>query len=242
MGIYTIFGINGIGKDTVSEEIRKKRQDIKVTSMSRLLMFILGISKSYDVREKINEEQYKALEEIPQSIMRNIESNEYRQLLEKLAKEDKNVIFLSHLITALRLGNKVEFLEDRKTPDWFIDLNDKLIQLVAPEQIVIERRQRDKTRKRCYEIDEIIKHQELCTKEWERIKRISCCTAKKMSVVENIDLNQAVREVENIIFTRNKGNRDKFVQELRVQLGCYDEKINNDTIPIIGRREEENER
>ena len=71
MGIYTIFGINGIGKDTVSEEIRKKRQDIKVTSMSRLLMFILGISKSYDVREKINEEQYKALEEIPQSIIDN---------------------------------------------------------------------------------------------------------------------------------------------------------------------------
>ena len=59
MGLYTIFGINGIGKDTVAEEIRKKRQNIEVTSLSRLLMFILGISKSYDVREKIDEEQYK---------------------------------------------------------------------------------------------------------------------------------------------------------------------------------------
>ena len=212
MGLYTIYGINGIGKDTVAKEIRKKRQDIVVTSMSRILMFILGISKSYDVQEKINEEQYKALEETPQSTMRNIEENEYRQLLEKLAKGDKEVIFLSHLITALRLGNKVEFLEDRKTPDWFVDINGKLIQLVAPAQIVAERRQKDKTRRRCYEIDEIIKHQELCTKEWERIKRKDYYTAKKMSVVEN----QAVREVENIIFTRNKGNRAKFVQGLRV--------------------------
>ena len=240
MGLYTIFGINGIGKDTVAEEIRKKRQDIEVTSMSRLLMFILGISKSYDVREKITEEQYKALEKIHQSTMKSIESNEYRQLLEKLAKGDKDVIFLSHLITALRLGNKVEFLEDRKTPDWFVDINGKLIQLVAPAQIVAERRQKDKTRRRCYEIDEIIKHQELCTKEWERIKRKDYYTAKKMSVVENIDLNQTVREVEDIIFTRNKGNRAKFVQGLRVQVGCCDKKINNES--IIERGEEENER
>lgn len=240
MGLYTIFGINGIGKDTVAKEIRKKTQDIEVTSMSRLLMFILGISKSYDVQEKINEEQYKALEKMPQSTMRFIEDNEYRQLLERLAKEDKDVIFLSHLITALRLGNKVEFLEDRKTPDWFVDINDKLIQLVAPAQMVAERRQRDKTRRRCYEIDEIIKHQELCTKEWERIKKKDYCTARKMSIVENIDLNQAVREVENIIFTRSKENRAKFVQGLRVQVGYYPPKINNES--IIERRKEGNER
>ena len=240
MGLYTIFGINGIGKDTVAKEIRKKTQDIEVTSMSRLLMFILGISKSYDVQEKINEEQYKALEKMPQSTMRFIEDNEYRQLLERLAKEDKDVIFLSHLITALRLGNKVEFLEDRKTPDWFVDINDKLIQLVAPAQMVAERRQRDKTRRRFYEIDEIIKHQELCTKEWERIKKKDYCTARKMSIVENIDLNQAVREVENIIFTRSKENRAKFVQGLRVQVGYYPPKINNES--IIERRKEGNER
>ena len=144
------------------------------------------------------------------------------------------------LITALRLGNKVEFLEDRKTPDWFVDINDKLIQLVAPAQMVAERRQRDKTRRRCYEIDEIIKHQELCTKEWERIKKKDYCTARKMSIVENIDLNQAVREVENIIFTRSKENRAKFVQGLRVQVGYYPPKINNES--IIERRKEGNER
>ena len=80
----------------------------------------------------------------------------------------------------------------------------------------------------------------MCTKEWERIKRKDYYTAKKMSVVENIDLNQAVREVENIVFTRNKGNRAKFVQGLKVQVGCCNKEINNEL--IIERGEEENER
>lgn len=92
MGLYTIFGINGIGKDTIAEELRNKNPEIEVTSMSRLLMFIIGISKTYDVREKISERQYKTLENIPQSKMIDIENNEYRELIEKISKSDKYVI------------------------------------------------------------------------------------------------------------------------------------------------------
>lgn len=44
MGLNTIFGINGIGKDTVAEELRKRKPEVIVTSMSRVLMYILGIS------------------------------------------------------------------------------------------------------------------------------------------------------------------------------------------------------
>lgn len=52
-------------------------------------MYILGISKTYDVREKVTEEQYKILESIPQTQMVKIENEEYRRILEKIAKEDK---------------------------------------------------------------------------------------------------------------------------------------------------------
>ena len=38
-----------------------------------MLMYILGISKTYDVREKVTEEQYKILESIPQTQMVKIE-------------------------------------------------------------------------------------------------------------------------------------------------------------------------
>ena len=95
MAITTLFGINGVGKDTIAENLRKKNPEITVSSVSRMLMYILGISKTYDVREKVTEEQYKILESIPQTQMVKIENEEYRRILEKIAKEDKKVIFIN---------------------------------------------------------------------------------------------------------------------------------------------------
>lgn len=222
MGLYTIFGINGIGKDTIAEELRNKNPEIEVTSMSRLLMFIIGISKTYDVREKISERQYKTLENIPQSKMIDIENNEYRELIEKISKSDKDVIILAHLISALRLGKEIKFLEDRKTPEWFVDMNKKLIQLTAPPQLISERRQKDQRRIRTYEVDEIVKHQRLCDKEWERIREKDSYS-RKMFIVENIELNKAVKDIEEIIFDRKKvkstgASRSQFVQNLKFEM------------------------
>ena len=76
MAITTLFGINGVGKDTIAENLRKKNPEITVSSVSRMLMYILGISKTYDVREKVTEEQYKILESIPQTQMVKIENEE----------------------------------------------------------------------------------------------------------------------------------------------------------------------
>ena len=222
MGLCTIFGINGIGKDTIAEELRKKNQGIEVTSMSRLLMFILGISKTYDAREKISERQYNTLENIPQSKMIDIENNEYKELIEKISKSDKDVIILAHLISALRLGKEVKFLEDRKTPGWFVDMNKKLIQLTAPPQLISERRQKDQRRIRGYEVAKIVEHQKLCDKEWERIREKDSYSRQKMFIVENIELNKAVNDIEEIIFDRKKAkstsaSRSQFVQNLKFE-------------------------
>ncbi len=229
MGLYTIFGINGIGKDTVAEELRKRNQRIEVTSMSRLLMFILKISKTYDVREGISERQYKALENIPQRTMIDIENNEYKELIEKISRSDKDIVILSHLISALRLGDEVKFLEDRKTPGWFVDMNKKLIQLTAPPQLISERRQKDKKRIRGYETEEIMKHQRLCDKEWERIKKKDSSSKQKMFIVENIELNKAVNDIEDIIFDRKRLTstnvaRNQFIQSLKFEADNIDDK------------------
>ena len=69
MAITTIFGINGVGKDTVANSLRTNNPDLLVTSISRMLMYILGITKTYDVNEKVCEEQYKMLESVPQEKM-----------------------------------------------------------------------------------------------------------------------------------------------------------------------------
>lgn len=222
MAITTLFGINGVGKDTIAENLRKKNPEITVSSVSRMLMYILGISKTYDVREKVTEEQYKILESIPQTQMVKIENEEYRRILEKIAKEDKKVIFINHLVTAMRHGEDVQYLTKRLTPDWYIDLNENLIQLVAPSNVIVIRRMNDATRVRSSNIEQIEEHQALCSNEWERIMSRGPEVKQKMHIVDNISLERAVEDVENIAIKEKKNIQiDDDIAELLVRSGCY---------------------
>lgn len=221
MGLTTIFGINGVGKDTVVEKLMQKNSKIKATSMSRINMYILGITETYDLQEKVTEEQYKALESIPQNIMIDIENNQYRKVLEEISQSDEDIVFLAHLVTALRLGKKVNYLTDRLTPEWFIEINKNLIQLVAPEDLIAERRIKDCTRKRETKKSQILEHQKLCDREWDRIASLGNEIKEKMHIVENINLDQAVKDVESIIFEKNKKLYNNFIKELKVDVN-YD--------------------
>jgi len=200
MAISAMFGVNGVGKDTVAECLRYKQPEITVTSMSRLLMYILGITTTYDVREKVREEQYKRLEKVPQETMIKLEQEEYRYLLEKISQNEGAVLVLSHLISALRHGDKVQYLKERKIPDWFLELSENLIQLVAPADVISQRRFRDTSRNRNSDIEQILEHQALCNQEWERIENSSILIKRKMQIVENVDLEVASCEVARVLF------------------------------------------
>lgn len=204
MAITTIFGINGVGKDTVANSLRTNNPDLLVTSISRMLMYILGITKTYDVNEKVCEEQYKMLESVPQEKMIKIENTDYKDMLDEIASSKEDLIMLSHLISALRHGDKIQYLTDRTTPDWYVKLNQALIQLVAPSDIVSYRRKNDVNRKRETSIEEIEYHQSLCTNEWERIKRVNPDTANRMFIVNNINLSDATNEIEQIMHDQAK--------------------------------------
>lgn len=204
MAITTIFGINGVGKDTVANSLRTNNPDLLVTSISRMLMYILGITKTYDVNEKVCEEQYKMLESVPQEKMIKIENTDYKDMLDEIASSKEDLIMLSHLISALRHGDKIQYLTDRTTPDWYVKLNQALIQLVAPSDIVSYRRKNDVNRKRETSIEEIEYHQSLCTNEWERIKRVNPDTTNRMFIVNNINLSDATNEIEQIMHDQAK--------------------------------------
>lgn len=204
MAITTIFGINGVGKDTVANSLRTNNPDLLVTSISRMLMYILGITKTYDVNEKVCEEQYKMLESVPQEKMIKIENTDYKDMLDEIASSKEDLIMLSHLISALRHGDKIQYLTDRTTPDWYVKLNQALIQLVAPSDIVSYRRKNDINRKRETSIEEIEYHQSLCTNEWERIKRVNPDTTNRMFIVNNINLSDATNEIEQIMHDQAK--------------------------------------
>ena len=204
MALMTIFGINGVGKDTIANSLRNNNPDLSFSSISRMLMYILEITKTYDVREKVCEDQYKLLESIPQERMIEIENTDYKKLLYEIANSKENLIMLSHLISALRHGGKIQYLTDRVTPDWYVDINKVLIQLIAPSNLISERRKNDILRKRDASISEIEYHQSLCTNEWERIKKTNYDASNKMFIVENINLDVATTEVETIIYNEAK--------------------------------------
>ena len=197
MGLITIFGINGVGKDTVANKLKEKRPNICITSMSRILMYILGISNTYETSEIVTEEQYKKLESIPQDVMKKIEENEYRELLTQISQEDKQTLLLSHLVSALRLGEQIVYLDNRLTPDWLVKQSDLLVQLAVPAPILSERRSKDTSRKRDTNIYEIEKHQKLCFKEWNRIKKEN--PNKSMYTIVNLDLEETVDTIERIM-------------------------------------------
>ena len=199
MALMTIFGINGVGKDAVANSLKAKNRDLAVTSISRMLMYILDITKTYDVNEKVLEDQYRMLESVPQERMIEIENTDYKRILNEIANSEENVIMLSHLISALRHGDKIQYLTDRLTPQWYVELNRALIQLVAPADIISERRRNDVLRKRETSISEIEHHQMLCTNEWERIKRVNANASEKMFIVQNIDLDVATNDIERIM-------------------------------------------
>lgn len=204
MSIITLYGINGVGKDTIANSVRNSESNLKVSSMSRMLMYILGITSTYDVNEEVNEKQYQQLESMSQTKMIEIEQTDYKRLLCDISESKQNLLFLSHLITALRHGDKINYLVNRKTPDWFVDINSALVQLVAPVEVICERRTNDKTRKRVVDPIEVSYHQQLCTEEWERIKRINTASSDKMYVVNNIDLDTATNEVKQILHKKMK--------------------------------------
>lgn len=197
MGLITIFGINGVGKDTVANQLKSKKPDIKITSMSRILMYILGITDSYETSDKITEEQYKKLENIPQEEMKQIEKKEYKELLIRLSEKEEDTILLTHLVSALRLGEETVYLKDRLTPSWLVENSDVLIQLVVPTQILSERREKDTSRKRDVNVEEIEKHQKLCFKEWKRLKKEH--SSKNFYTVVNLNLEETVDTVEKVI-------------------------------------------
>jgi len=204
MGLHTIYGVNGVGKDTVANELVCAHENTFKTSESRLLMFILGIADNYDTTHPVTRDHYKLLEETPQTRMIEIEKTDYRYLIEEFARSETTVLILSHLVFALYLDKKIKFLDERTTPDWYLDANESLIQLIAPSQTIYGRRIKDEdTRDRGqFTIEDIDMHQQLCGRRWEKIAQQAEGTFTVTATIENICLTDAVEQTARVIYER----------------------------------------
>lgn len=204
MSLNTLYGVNGVGKDTVAAEIKANRaQDVVITSASRLSMYLLGITDNFDAQRSISRDHYKKLESVPQTEMVELEEGPYKEFVTELANGGDRVMMLSHLVFALHLDKEVVYLADRHVPDWYISENDSLIQLTSTPEEILARRRIDAltgSRDRPALLSQIMAHQALCNTEWNRIKNGQTLPKKGMHTVENTSLPDTCLEVGDILY------------------------------------------
>lgn len=200
--ISTIFGINGVGKDTLANKlVEAGNRKLHFVSNSRIMMYLLGITDFFDISRQANDDNYRALNSMDTSTVRKVELETYPKFIKNLASASQKYIMLSHLIVAQYLNNnRIEYLVNDKIPNWFIEINDWLIELVAPPETILARRKGDSSsRTRPLFIEQIIEHQKICNIEWERIKKSSVKPRKGMIIIQNINLSSAVQELERVL-------------------------------------------
>ena len=203
MSVSTLYGINGVGKETVGFSLKERRPSLRVMSESRILMALLGIIPDPTYNYSLSRDHYKDLESVPQEQMIKLESGPYREFVQELANDADHSLILSHLVFALYLDKKIQYLTDRYTPQWYIACNTALVQVTAPPVITLARRSKDQNaRERVMNgLDEIKVHQSYCDEKWDTITNISDkLGSSNCHVLENINLSLTTTMLEGIIY------------------------------------------
>lgn len=204
MSLITIFGINASGKDAIAKRLKLNNPKVTITSESRLLMYLLGITKQYGADYPVSKEEYKALENTPQTEILSITNNEYRGILEKFRDSNDITILLSHLVFMLHIDKEEPVFLTEKNPP-FPELSNLLIQIKSDPDDILKRRITDHesgVRERYHSaMETITKHQLLCDQKWELIT--SNRNTATYLVVTNNDLEKAASDVSNYINNSN---------------------------------------
>jgi adenylate kinase len=195
-----MYGVNGVGKDTIANELREREPRLVTTSESRMLMYLLGIAPSFSSTYSAGREQYAKLEATPQEQIAEIEQGPPMcELIGNLKANSSPVLNLSHLIFATYLDGGVTYLDKHK-PDWYTRTGDTFMNVVAPPETILERRQGQAgLRERILlGTSEIQHHLDLCEKEWDRLQ--SAAPDATFAVIENIELHRAVANAERVMY------------------------------------------
>ncbi len=210
MPLIAIFGINASGKDTIANIMKNRFSDCIITSESRLLMYYLDITPSYETSYLVDKNDYLKLQNAPQKKITSIVNKKYEKILLNLRSNNNVVLFLYHLVFTLTTNEKKpKYSVDRKIPLWLTDMCDGFIQLKCNPKEIIRRRIYDKKnteRDRGFTcLKEVIKHQKLCDKKWDQL--IKSVPHKKHTIIINSNLEIASKKAENFIKDVIKKNK-----------------------------------
>ncbi len=162
--IFVIYGINGVGKDSIVDLLLKEDEKFVVVSQSRLLMYHLGFVERFTVKSKSVNDGYEKLESISEKRI-NVIRNEacYNSVLE-LSNSGKIVLYLSHLTVARFFQEEVSYTVP-EIPIWVKTKVDGLVLISADKKDIANWRRKD-LRKRSNSLIEVCQQQRKEEKEW----------------------------------------------------------------------------
>jgi adenylate kinase len=201
MPLFTAFGINGVGKDTVLRSVQETMPQTRLISETKLLMFGLGILSGYDETVKAERDHYAELEGTSQPKIYDVEG-QFPDILSAEAASLDPTIMTSHLIPAQLLQGEVIYLVKPK-PECIHKMSRAVLQFVANPESVMARRDNDNSERDRGNLDlnDLIEHQHLCDEEWVRLQEEAMAQASpaKFVTIENEDLATATHATLAII-------------------------------------------
>ncbi len=192
--IVILYGINGVGKDTIAEELSLPNKVI--VSRSRLLMYHLGLADGFTSDVRTEKGAYQALERIPEERVQKIRNTDCRKSVVRISAKGKLVLYLSHLVVVKHLGKGVRYV----TPEisrWVKKEADKFAFIKAPPRNILIWRREDE-RRRPTELEQITKHQKKSLQRYQELMRE---VSKPFTIIDNRTggLQNAVSSLEEFI-------------------------------------------
>jgi hypothetical protein len=139
MALTIIFGVNGVGKDTLANAVQKTHPHIALISASRALMKAFGLPVEITADFPIPFEYYRTLE-INEPIVNALYDTKFVDILREFKNSGKDGIILHHLcVIKPQLDGTLIYDDDVLRP-WFYELFDQFI-LIRTEPTTIKNRQ-----------------------------------------------------------------------------------------------------
>lgn len=147
MSLTLMVGINGCGKDTITQELLSRHPDTAILSGAQILMKSLGIDVGVEVTypPQTTREMYVALEQTPIETKAAMRDTVFKDTLLNYRSEGRAGILLSQLVVIKPPAEPEESatfsVEDTQ---WYPEVFDNFVHVHAPVEHIWNRREQDR--------------------------------------------------------------------------------------------------
>lgn len=205
MALTIIFGVNGVGKDTLANAVQKAHPQIILVSASRALMKAFGLPVEITADFPVPFEYYRTLE-TNESTINALYDSKFVDILREFKNSGKDGIILHHLcVIKPQLDGTLIYDDDVLRP-WFYELFDQFILIRTEPKIIKERQEKDiqsgKRTRHGLSLAQIEEQVQKSDAQWQELcKELKLRGLNKYYEIENNgrDRDQAIAKLNRIV-------------------------------------------